>query len=211
MVADLTGVRVVLADDHPIFRQGLRLVLEASGAVVTGEANGGDEVLALAADADVILMDLQMPRVHGVEATRRVVAAYPSLAVIVVSMSDQPVTLHAAVRAGARGFLVKGAHPDEIVGAIQAVLAGQAVFGGAASGAALAALAGTTPKGTLSGLTDRERDVAELMARGLNNATIAAQLHLAPGTVRNYASSCMDKLGATTRAEAVAIIRDAGT
>jgi DNA-binding NarL/FixJ family response regulator len=207
-------IRVLLADDHPVFRSGLRAVLESSGDLtIVGEAGSGKEAvdLALATSPDVVLMDLHMPDLNGVEATRLITRRMPDAAVLVLTMLDDDTTVHAAIRAGARGYLVKGARPPDILAATRAVAAGQAIFGAPLADRLLAGLASpTSSTGPLAGLTDRERQVLDLVARGLDNAAIAARLGISPRTARNYVSSCLTQLNCTSRAHAVAVARDAG-
>lgn len=210
----MTPIRVVLADDHPVFRSGLRAVLESSKNVdVAGEADGGKGAVALVLRTapDVVLMDLHMPDLNGVEATRQILAELPDTAVLVLTMLDDDTSIHAAVRAGARGYLVKGARPSEILAAIDGVAAGQVVFGAPLADRILAAVVSpTSPSGPLAALTPREREVLDLVARGLDNAAIATHLRLSPRTVRNYVSACITQLNCASRAQAVAVARDAG-
>jgi DNA-binding NarL/FixJ family response regulator len=211
VAADVTTV--LLADDHPVFRAGLRAVLErAADLEVVGEAVDGVDAVDAARrlQPSVVLMDLHMPELPGVEATREVVRHCPSTSVLVLTMSGADSAISASVRAGARGYLLKGAAPAEILAAVRAVAAGQAVFGAPVAHHVLAALADSGPAGPLAALTERERDVLVLVARGLDNPTIAARLHLSPATVRNYVSACLTKLGVASRAEAVAVARDVG-
>jgi DNA-binding NarL/FixJ family response regulator len=205
---------VLIADDHPVFRSGLRAVLESVPDVaVLGEADNGRTAVALALDTgpDVVLMDLHMPDLNGVEATRQIVAAQPGIAVLVLTMLIDDTSVHAAIRAGSRGYLVKGARPAEILSAVRAVAAGQVVFGAALADRLLTALASpASPSGPLTVLTPRERQVLDLVARGLDNTAIATRLGLSSRTVRNYVSSCITQLGCESRAQAVVVARDAG-
>ena len=207
-------IRVLIADDHPIFRDGLATLLEPHPDIeVVGRAADGAEAVALAAEhhPDVVVMDIQMPRLNGIEATRQVVAAQPSVGVLVFTMGEDDGTLLSAMRAGARGYLVKGAAQDEVVRAITAVAGGGVVFG-----ASLAARIGellspsAAPAREFPMLTDREREVLDLIAAGRSNSQIAATLFLAPKTVRNNVSAILSKLQATDRAEVIIRARDAG-
>jgi DNA-binding NarL/FixJ family response regulator len=207
-------IRVLIADDHPIFRDGLATLLEPHPDIeVVGRAADGAEAVALAAEhhPDVVVMDIQMPRLNGIEATRQVVAAQPSVGVLVFTMGEDDGTLLSAMRAGARGYLVKGAAQDEVVRAITAVAGGGVVFG-----ASLASRIGellspsAAPAREFPMLTDREREVLDLIAAGRSNSQIAATLFLAPKTVRNNVSAILSKLQATDRAEVIIRARDAG-
>lgn len=207
-------IRVVVVEDHPMFRNGLVALLdELDGIEVVGQAATGeqaDEVVA-ALDPDVVLMDLHLPGISGVEATSHITTRQPHVAVLVLTMLDDDSSLLGAMRAGARGYLLKEAAPEEIVRAVEAVAAGQAVFGGTAAARMLAALRGVAegPR-PLPTLTDREVQVLELMARGLTNTFIAERLYVSDKTVRNHVSNIFTKLGVSDRAAAVARARDVG-
>lgn len=209
-------IRVLLADDHPVFRHGLRALLGALPGVevVAESADGADAVrLALSERPDVVVMDLQMPGLDGVSATRRIIGAAPEVGVLVLTMFDDDESVFAAMRAGARGYLVKGSDSPEVQRAIAAVAAGEAIFGPGVAERVLGYL--TRP---LSGqddvvfpqLTDRERDVLELIAAGHGNAAIAARLSLSPKTIRNNVSSIFGKLQVVDRSEAIVRARRAG-
>lgn len=208
----MTPVRVVLADDHPLFRAGLRAVIDAAEDLeVVGEAGTGIEAVTLGRAADLVLMDLRMAVVDGLEATRRLKVQSPSTAVLVLSMSEEEAALNAAVRAGARGYLLKGARPAEVLAAVRAVAAGQVVFAARFATQVLGAVgAPTALTGPLASLTDRERAVLDLVARGLDNAAVASRLHLSAGTTRNYVAACSAKLATTSRAQLVVLAREAG-
>ncbi len=209
-------LRVLIADDHPIFRDGIAMLLATTPDLVTvGEARSGDEAVELAIELvpDVVLMDIQMPGCSGVEATRRILARQPSVRVLIVTMFEDDSSLFTAVRAGARGFVLKDAERADILRAIRAVGQGEAIFSPAVAGRLLDYL--TTPAATLAAtefpeLTDRERDILELMAQGRRNAEIAQRLVLSPRTVRNYVSSIFAKLQVADRAHAIIRARDAG-
>ncbi|MFE2215100.1 response regulator [Streptomyces canus] len=218
MPTNPASINVVLVDDHPLFRFGLRAALESAGDIaVIGEAAGVEEAvrLTLQAGPDVVLMDLELgePGASGIEATRRLSAEAPEVAVLVLTMSKDDDHLLAAVRAGARGYLVKGAGREEVLHAVRTAAAGGAVFGAgvAARITQLVTGAGTArnPE-VLPQLTSRERQVLDLVARGLANHRIAAELGLSEKTVRNHVSRIFDKLHVTCRAEAVVRARDAG-
>ncbi|MGY1826457.1 response regulator [Blastococcus sp. SYSU DS0541] len=208
-------LRVVVADDHPVYRDGLAMLLDSvPGLAVVGTAADGEAAvaLALAEQPDVVVMDVQMPGIDGIEATRRVTSASPSVGIVVLTMSEDDGTVFAAVRAGARGYLLKGADQEEVVRAITTVANGGAVFG-----AALARRIGeffasgpTGPETVFPQLTARERGVLDLVAAGRSNAQIAAALYLSPKTVRNNVSNVLAKLQVTDRAQAIVRARDAG-
>jgi DNA-binding NarL/FixJ family response regulator len=206
---------IVLADDHPLVRQGLRAVLDSTDDIeVVAEAHDGDEAVRLCVEQqpDVVLMDLQMPGLHGIEATRRVRRAAPDTAVLVLTMFDDDDTVFAAVAAGAAGYLLKGADGADIVAAVRAAAAGQAVFG-----AALArrlqnwfARPSVAPEAPFPELTVREREILDGVAAGLSNPDIGRRLFLSPKTVANNVSAILDKLQVAHRSEAIVRARDAG-
>jgi DNA-binding NarL/FixJ family response regulator len=205
----------VVADDHPVFRDGLAMLLgSVDGVEVVGTAADGVEAVALAARVrpDVVVMDVQMPRLNGVDATRRLAEEAPGVGVVVLTMSEDDGTVFAAVRAGARGYLVKGAEQEEIVRAITTVAAGGAVFGAplARRIADFFTTGPVTPEAPFPQLTAREREILELLAAGRSNAQIAAALYLSPKTVRNNVSNVFAKLQVADRAEAIVRARDAG-
>ena len=207
-------IRVLVADDHPFFRDGVRALLDSvSDTQVVGEAATGDEAveLALAARPDVVLMDLQMPGLDGIGATRRIVRGAPETGVIVLTMFDDDDSVFAAMRAGARGYLLKGADQDELLRAVRAVAAGEALFSPAIARRLMGFFA-ALPRGPqiFPELTEREREVLELIAQGVGNQDIAQRLSLSPKTVRNHGSIIFSKLQVADRARAIVLAREAG-
>lgn len=214
MLDDGQPMRVVLADDHPVVRDGLRALLTSLGTVdIVGEAATGREAVRLAVTLhpDVLVMDLQMPDLGGVEATRQISRDAPGVAVLILSMFEDHDNIDAAIRAGARGYLVKGAAQQQIAQAISAVAAGGAALGPQAATRVLARLTNTVvTQPPFPQLTDREREVLNLVAAGLPNPAIAARLSLSGKTVGNHISSIFAKLPAADRPAAIVMARDAG-
>lgn len=208
-------IRVVVADDHPVYRRGLSAALsDDPGIELIGEAGSGEEACALV-DAlrgvDVVLMDLHMDGIGGIAATSALRQSHPECAVLVLTMSSADETVDAALRAGARGYLVKGSNQDRILSAIRSVAAGELVVGADVARRVSATLSALPPTVTaFPGLTAREREVLDLIARGYDNDRIARTLFLSEKTVRNHASGIFAKLNVGSRAEAVARARDAG-
>lgn len=205
-------VTVLVADDHPIVRGGLIALLRTLPDVrVVGEAGTGRDAVALARRhrPDVVVMDLRMPDLDGVAATRAIRADLPGTAVLVLTMFDEDDLVASALAAGARGYLLKGAESAEIDRAVRAVAGGEAIFSPAVADQVLGRAAAPA-RTVLAGVTPRELQVLDLVARGLGNATIAARLGLSPKTVGNHVSALFGKLGVATRAEAVVRARDAG-
>ena len=196
-------VRIVVADDHPAFRRGLGAMLEsAAGIEIVGEAADGDAVVEMALDLapDVVLMDIKMPGRNGIEATRQIVNRSAEIAVLILTMYEDDDSVFAAMRAGARGYLLKGADQDEVLRAIHAVAVGEAIFGPAIAERLMAYFsAGSAAARPFPELTDRERQVLELIARGRNNSAIAAELVLTVKTVQNHVSNVFNKLQVTDR------------
>jgi DNA-binding NarL/FixJ family response regulator len=210
-------IGVVVVDDHPLYRAGLVSTIDSSGrAVVVAEASNGREGIdaARSSEADVILMDLHMPEMNGLEAIRQLRREGSKAAILVLTMIGDDDSLRAALAAGANGYLLKEADRSEIMRAIESLAAGEAVFGAGVAERVLSSAGRTAPRRPsidgVSELTDRECDVLRLLAGGLTNSAIAGRLFLSEKTVRNYVSALFTKLGVTDRAAAVAKARDAG-
>jgi DNA-binding NarL/FixJ family response regulator len=208
-------ISILVADDHPAFRRGLELMLaEVADFHIVGMAETGTRAVELAASLapDVVLMDLRMPDLDGIEATRRISRTLPAPAVVVLTMFEDDDSVFAAMRAGARGYLLKGADQEEIVRAIRAAAAGEAIFGPEIATRVIdhfARGAGSTTSAFPS-LTDREREVLEMIAAGKGNATIAHELVINLKTVRNHVSNIFTKLQVSDRAGAIVKARKAG-
>lgn len=209
------SIRVLIADDHPIFRFGLAALLEAEDDTdVVGEATTGLEAVALATELapDVILMDLNMPGLTGLEATRRILQDQPETGILVITMFDDD-SVFAAMRAGARGYILKGAEGEETLRAIRAVANGEAIFSPAIAARVMQFMTQPVvpdPETPFPELTAREHDVLALVAEGLTNTAIADRLVLSPKTVRNHVSNIFSKLQVADRAGAIIRARDAG-
>jgi len=213
----MTGesLHILIADDHPLFRKGLRTLLGAvPDLVLVGEAETGRQAIeqCLALQPDVLLMDLQMPGGSGIEATREIVAASPTTKILVVTLFDDDDSVFAALRAGARGYVLKDTDEEELVRAIRAVAHGEAIFGPAVATRVLAYFAASHRQAPplFPSLTEREREILSLIARGKSNLAIAQDLSLSPKTVANHVSNIFAKLQVADRAEAIIRARDAG-
>jgi DNA-binding NarL/FixJ family response regulator len=219
-------LRVVVADDHPVYRSGLRMSLVSLGGFdVVREAAAGEEAILAARELrpDVVLMDINMPGVNGIDATRRVVEENPDVRVLILTMFEDDDSVFAAMRAGALGYLVKGADEEAIVRAVRSVAAGEAVFGSAVAARILryfanagpgvgtgASTAGASPEAPFPQLSAREREILALIAAGHPNPVIADRLFLSPKTVRNHVSNIFTKLHVADRSEAIVRAREAG-
>jgi DNA-binding NarL/FixJ family response regulator len=207
-------VEVVVVDDHPVVRQGLRTLLASAGIMVTGEAGDGQQAIRVVREVapDVVIMDLTMPVMNGIEATRRILAQTPHVAVLVVSMAGDHESVFAALRAGARGYVLKGTDPANLVRAVESVAHGDAVFGPDLADQVLAYFSRPpgTPTTVFPELTTREREVLVLLAQGLHNPEIGQRLGVRPKTVRNHISNILTKLAVSDRTAAVLRARDAG-
>ena len=214
-MTDHHPIKVLIVDDHPLVRQGLHSVLSAASDVaVTGETGDGRTAVKLAAELhpDVIIMDLQLPGLHGIDATREIVATQPRPAVLVLTMFEDDDMVFAAMSAGAAGYLLKGANGADIITAVRAAAAGHAVFG-AALAQRLRAWFAPSPQHQeppFPQLTQREREILDGVAAGLTNGQIAQQMFLSAKTVANNVSNILAKLHLAERAQAIIAARDAG-
>ena len=209
-------LRVLVADDHPMFRRGLRATIDSmDGVEVAAEAATGTQAVRAARELrpDLIVMDLHLPELDGIQATRRILDHNPTVAVLVLTMLEDHDSVFAAMQAGARGYLLKGADHDDITRAVRGVAHGEVIFGPAVAGQVLAFFSSARPappSPAFPELTDREREVLELLAGGHSNAAIATRLFLSPKTIRNYVSGIFTKLHVASRAEAIVRARDQG-
>jgi DNA-binding NarL/FixJ family response regulator len=208
-------IRLVTVDDHPAYRRGLQLMLQGSEDIeIVGEADTGERAVELVATLtpDVVLMDIRMPDLDGIEATRRLTRSGSGAAVIVLTMFEDDDSVFAAMRAGARGYLLKGADQEEIERAIRAAAAGEAIFGPQIAERVIAHFARGSGSAAVAfpTLTDRERDVLEMIAAGKGNATIAHELMINLKTVRNHVSNIFTKLQVSERSQAIVKAREAG-
>jgi DNA-binding NarL/FixJ family response regulator len=213
-------IRVLIADDHALFREGVHAILKSVPDIeIVGEAGTGKEAIKLASDLvpDVILMDIQMPDLNGVEATQRILNTQPDVGIIIVTMLEDDDSLFSAMRAGARGYVLKGADKAEMLKSIRAVVEGEALFGPAIAGRLLSFFQGNRPRSkdeshsmSFPELTEREREVLAYIARGDTNAEIAEGLSISLKTVRNHVSNIFTKLQVVNRAQAAIRARDAG-
>jgi DNA-binding NarL/FixJ family response regulator len=208
--------RVLIADDHPLFRHGIRRLLEATPEFeAIGEATSGDEVVTRADELlpDVILMDIHMPGLNGIEATRRILHAHPQIRVLMVTMFEDDASVFTAMRAGAHGYILKDAQKEDLLRAISAVGRGEAIFSPAIASRMISffnSARPTTRAQVFPELTEREREILDLIAQGLNNGEVATRLVLSSSTIRNYVSSIFSKLQVADRAQAIVKARDAG-
>jgi len=209
-------IRIVIADDHAIVREGLRAVLGSEPDMeVVGEATTGKEVVEQATELqpDVILIDIQMPGMNGIQATRRILEANPHIGVVVLTMYEDDDSVFSAMRAGARGYVLKSAPPSEILKVLRAVAEGEAHFGAEIARRLtdfFSAPKPPSPAEAFPELTDREREVLDLIAQGHNNSKIAARLFVSPKTVRNHIAHIFTKLQVGDRAHAIIRAREAG-
>jgi DNA-binding NarL/FixJ family response regulator len=212
----MESIKVLIVDDHSLFRDGLRAMIQASPEIMLiGEAGSGEEAIKLAIELqpDVILMDIQMPGINGIEATRQIVKMSPHIAILVVTMLEDDSSVFASMRAGARGYILKGAKHTDLLRAIKVVTDGEAIF---SPGIAVKLveffnqMQPIVPVQVFPELSDRERDVLQLISHGLKNAEIAERLFLSPKTVRNHVSNILSKLQVVDRTEAALRAKQAG-
>jgi len=209
-------LRILLVDDHPLVRNGLRALLSSvTDMMVVGEAASGEEAIAQVGELqpDIILMDLHMPGLNGVEATRCIVQIHPHIGILVLTMLEDDASVFAAMRAGARGYLLKGADQTDVLRAITAAARGEAIFSPPIARRLMQYFANVQPilpQAAFPDLTEREREILGLIALGKSNAEIAEALVLSPKTVSNYVSNIFNKLQVVDRAQAVLRARQAG-
>jgi DNA-binding NarL/FixJ family response regulator len=212
----MESIRILVADDHLLFRDGLRALIDSTGdCELAGEASTGEEAVHLAMDLqpDVILMDVRMPDMDGIQATRLIARASPHIGILVLTMLEDDNSVFTAMRAGARGYLLKGASHDEVLRAIRAVAGGQAIFSPAIAARMMEFFNTMRPAkipDVFPELTEREREVLGLIAQGSNNSEIARELVISPKTVRNHITNILSKLQVADRAEAIIKAREAG-
>src|SRR5713226_545377 len=210
------ALRILLVDDHPLVRNGLRALLASvTDMAVVGEASNGEEAITQAAELqpDIILMDLHMPGLNGIEATRRILQVHPHIGILVLTMLEDDASVFAAMRAGARGYLLKGADQEDVLRAIGAAAHGEAIFSPPIARRLMQYFANmqpVLPASAFPDLTEREREILGLIALGKSNAEIAGELVLSPKTVSNHVSNIFSKLQVVDRAQAVLRARQAG-
>ena len=209
-------IQILIADDHTLFRDGLRALFRSlPDTAVIGEAATGAEAVDQAEklQPDVILMDIQMPGINGIDATRQIIQTSPHIGVIVVTMFEDDDSVFAAMRAGARGYVLKGADQDEMLRTIRAVARGEALFGPVIAARLQSFFADSKRQAAAAAfpqLTEREREVLALIAQGVNNAAISRELTISIKTVRNHVSNIFSKLQVVDRAQAIIRAREAG-
>jgi len=212
----MNSVRILIVDDHTLFRDGVRAILKAvTDFEIVGEAATGEEAIDKVSTLapDIILMDIQMPDMNGVEATKKILKEHPHMGIIILTMLEDDDSLFSALRAGARGYVLKGADKAEMVKSIRAVANGEALFGPAIANRLTRFFknpGGMTKQSAFPELTDREFEVLELIAKALNNQEIAEVLHISIKTVSNHISNIFNKLQVADRTEAIFKARDAG-
>jgi DNA-binding NarL/FixJ family response regulator len=209
-------LRILIADDHPLFRKGMRTLLTATPDMeVVGEAATGQEAIELAASLqpEVIIMDLQMPGINGIEATRQILQSGQEIRILVVTLFEDDASVFTAMRVGARGYILKDAKEEEILRAVRAVGSGEAIFSPVIATRLMTFFATTRPgvaKELFPQLSEREREILQLIARGSTNSDIARSLSLSVKTVSNYVSTILSKLQVVDRTQAIIRAREAG-
>jgi DNA-binding NarL/FixJ family response regulator len=208
-------LRILIVEDHPLFRRGLRtLISNVEDFEVAGEASDGDQAVELALDIlpDVVLMDLQLPGQSGISAIREIIAASPTTRILVVTLFQDDDSVFAALRAGARGYILKDTDEEDMIRAIRSIAAGESLFSPAIATRVLAFFGSARPTAPdiFPSLTERERDILHLLARGRSNAAIATELNLSPKTIANNVSNIFGKLQVADRSEAIVRAREAG-
>ena len=216
----MTPIKLMIADDHRLFREGIKALLAVTDDIeIVGEAEDGETTIekCLELQPDVILMDINMPGLNGIQATVRILERQPQTRIVMLTMLEDDASVFHAMRAGARGYLLKGADPQEVLSVIRAVAEGQALFGPAIAERLLNYFKELSTKPSLSRtgaafheLTERELEVLRLISRGLNNQDIAHKLFLSPKTVRNHITNIFSKLQVADRAQAIVRAREAG-
>jgi DNA-binding NarL/FixJ family response regulator len=216
----MTPIKLMIADDHKLFREGLKALLAVTDDIeIVAEAEDGDSALKKSTELqpDVILMDINMPGLNGIHATQQIVEKFPQIGIIMLTMLEDDASVFNAMRAGARGYLLKGADPQEVLSVIRAVAEGQALFGPAIAMRLMnyfkeLSLRPSSPQlhTSFPDLTERELEVLRLISQGLNNQEIAQKLVLSPKTVRNHITNIFSKLQVADRAQAIVRAREAG-
>lgn len=216
----MSPIKLMIADDHKLFREGIKALLAVTDDIeIVGEAEDGDSALRKCRELqpDVILMDINMPGLNGIQATEQILQKQPQTRIIMLTMLEDDASVFNAMRAGARGYLLKGADPQEVLRVIQAAAEGQALFGPAIASRLMnyfkelqAKPASSTPHAPFPELTERELEILRLIAQGLNNSEIAQKLVLSPKTVRNHITNIFSKLQVADRAQAIVRAREAG-